>query len=373
MSQYRNVAVVGFAQAPIVSRDLHHTAQEMLYPQVRRVLEDCGVSRDDIDYQVAGSSDYIDGRPFGFVMSLDAMGSWPPRQDLHVEMDAAFAAYYAWLRMQAGDCDTAIVCGYGKSSEGELDRVLNLQLDPFYLSAIGLDPVSTAGLQASAFMERARKSDHDLAELAARNRIAGARNADALLREAVDADTLADSEWVVGPLRRGYLSPYGETAVCLVLAAEGKAESMCDKPVWIHGLDQRIEMQNLGARDLAVSGGTELATRKALEMAGLERADQCDVVELSATNPAEEMILCRAMGLDPEQQRPVINPSGGPLCGNPIMMTGLIRLGEIFRQLSGRAGERAVDGAERGMAHASSGHCLQQNLVFVCGRERRWS
>lgn len=373
MTPYRNVAVVGFAQAPIVARDPHRTAQEMLYPEVRRALAECGVSRDDIDYQVAGSSDYIDGRPFGFVMSLDAMGSWPPRQDLHVEMDAAFAAYYAWLRMQAGDCDTAIVCGYGKASEGDLDRVLNLQLDPFYLNAIGLDPVSTAALQASAFMERARKSDHDLAEIAARNRAAGARNPDALLREAVAADALEESEWAVGPLRRGYIAPYGETAVCLVLAAEGRAETMCDRPVWIHGLDQRIEMQNLGARDLAVSEGTALATSKALAMAGLERADQCDLVELSATNPAEEMILCRAMGIDPEAQRPVINPSGGPLCGHPIMMTGLIRLGEVFRQLSGRAAGHAVDGAERAIAHATSGHCLQQNLVFVCGRERRWS
>ncbi len=373
MSSYRNVAVVGFAHAPIIERDPHHTAQEILYPQVRRALEDCGVTRNDIDYQVAGSSDYIDGRPFGFVMSLDVMGSWPPRQDLHVEMDAAFAAYYAWLRMQAGDCDTAIVCGYGKSSEGELDKVLNLQLDPFYLAAMGLDPVSTSALQASAFMDRFKKSDHDFAEIAARNRASGARNPAAMLRESVTADELCESEWVVGPFRRGYLSPSGETAVCLVLAAEGKAESMCDRPVWIQGLDQRIEMQNLGARDLAVSAGTELATRKALEMAGVEKATDVDLVELSATNPAEELILCKAMGIDPEQQRPVINPSGGPLCGNPIMMTGLIRLGEVFRQLSGRAPEHGVEGAARGLAHATSGHCLQQNLVIVCGRERRWS
>jgi len=373
MSNLRNVAVVGFAQAPIVTRDLHRTSQDMLYPQVRRALDECGVSRDDIDYQVAGSSDYIDGRPFGFVMALDVMGSWPPRQDLHVEMDAAFAAYYAWLRMQAGDCDTAIVCGYGKSSEGDLDRVLNLQLDPFYFGAIGLDPVATSALQASAFMEHSKKSDHDFAAIAARNRAAGVRNPDALLREVADPEVLSESEWVTGPLRRGYMSPYGETAVCLVLAAEGKAEAMCDRPAWIHGLDQRIEMQNIGARNLATSAGAQLATQKALAMAGLTAVKDCDFVELSATNPAEEMILCQAMDIDPEEERPVINPSGGPMCGNPIMMTGLIRLGEVFRQLSGRAGDHAVAGAQRGLAHAASGHCLQQNLVFVCGSERRWT
>lgn len=373
MTALRNVAIVGFAQAPIAARDLHRTAPEMLYPQVRRALEDCGVTRDEIDYQVAGSADYIDGRPFGFVMALDVMGSWPPRQDLHVEMDAAFAAYYAWLRMQAGDCDSAIVCGYGKNSEGELQRVLNLQLDPFYHAAIGLDPVATAALQASAFMERTKRGDHDFAEVAARNRAAGARNRDALLREPADADTLAQSAWVTAPLREGYLAPSGESAVCLVLAAEGKAEKWCDRPVWIHGADQRIELQSIGARDISVSAGAALAARKALDMAGVGAAADCDVVELSAANPAEEMILCEAMGLDVESATPVLNPSGGPLCGHPLMMSGLIRLGEVFRQISGRAGEHAVDGARLGIAHATSGHCLQQNLVFVCGSERRWT
>ena len=150
MAGLRNVAVVAFAQSPVVTRDERRVASEILYPQVRRALADCGVERDAIDYQVAGSSDYIDGRPFGFVAALDVTGSWPARQDLHLEMDAAFAAHYAWIRMQTGECDTALVCGYGKNSEGEPERVLNLELDPYYQAAIGLTPTATAALQASA-------------------------------------------------------------------------------------------------------------------------------------------------------------------------------------------------------------------------------
>src|SRR6202008_4808724 len=103
-TKLRNVAVVGFAQMPTVARDEHRMATEMLYPVVREALAQVGVGRDAIDYQVSASTDYADGRPFGFVAALDVMGSWPPRQDLHLEMDAAFAAYYAWVRMPAGDC-----------------------------------------------------------------------------------------------------------------------------------------------------------------------------------------------------------------------------------------------------------------------------
>src|SRR5881398_2439901 len=359
MSRLRNIAVVAFSQAPIVARDEHRVASEILYPEVRSALDQCDVERAAIDYQVAGSADYIDGRPFGFVTALDVMGSWPAKQDLHLEMDAAFAAYYAWVRMQAGDCDSALVCGYGKNAEGEPERVLNLELDPYYQAPLGLGPSATAALQASAYMARSGATDRDLAEIAARNCAAGAKNACAQLREAVPAERLAATPWVVEPLRRGYLPPYGDSAVCLVLAAEGKAERMCDRPAWLHGVDQRIEMQTLGARDLSRSAGARLASPR-----------DVDVIELSSTTPAEELVLREAMGVEAGA---VVNPSGGPLCGHPFMMTGLIRLGEAFRQLAGRAGEHAVPGARRAIAHAAQGHCLQQNLFFVLGAERRWT
>lgn len=373
MTTLRNVAIVGFAQLPIVARDEHRMATEMLYPVVRQALADCGVARDDIDYQIAGSTDYMDGRPFGFVTALDVIGSWPPRQDLHLEMDGAFCAYYAWVRMQAGDCDTAIVVGHGKTSEGEPNRILNLSLDPYYQAAIGLDPTSTAALQASAYMARTKATDRDLAAVAARNRAAGARNPDNQLRQAANADALQKTPWAVEPLRAGYLPPIGESATCMVLAAQGKAEQLCDRPVWIHGTDHRTELQTLGARDLSRSAGAALAAQKALGMAGLARAADADVVELTATTPAEELILCETLGIDPQAARPVLNPSGGTLCGNPVMSSGLIRMGEVFRQLSGRAGERAVPNARRGIAHAAQGHCLQQNLFWVLGTERRTS
>lgn len=373
MSKLRNVAVVAFAMEPIVARDQHRIANEMLYPQVRAVLDQAGVTRDAIDYQCGGSTDYVDGRPFGFVAALDAMGSWPAREDLHVEMDAAWAAYYAWVRMQADECDSALVCGWGKVSEGDPDRVFNLQLDPYYYAPLGLDPTSTAALQASAYMARSGVQDRDLAQIAARNRAAGAKNPDAQVREKVTAGDLMRTPFKTDPLRTGYLPPVGESAVALILAAEGTAEKLCDKPVWIHGVDHRSEFQSLGARDITKSASAQLATSKALGMAGIKSANEVDLIELTATNPIEELILREAMGIEARSGGPVVNPSGGPICGHPMLMTGLIRMGEVFRQLSGRAGETAVPKARRGIAHAAQGHCLQQNITWVLGSERRWS
>lgn len=373
MSVLRNVAIVGYSQLPVVDRDHHRTAIEMLYPVVVDALAQVGKTRDAIDYQVSASTDYMDGRPFGFVGALDAMGSWPPRQDLHLEMDAAFAAYYAWLKIQTGEVDTAIVCGHGKTSEGSPEHVLNLQLDPFYQAPLGLGPMATAALQASAYMARTGTTDADLARIAAARRAAGARNPDAQLRTAASAAELAATSWAVEPLRTGYLPPLGETATCLVLAAEEKAADFCDRPAWIQGVDHRSELQSIGSRDLTRAAGARLAAEEAYRMAGIAGARDTQVAEILATNPVEELILCEALGIDPSGDGPAVNPSGGPLCAHPIMNTGGIRLGEAFRQLAGRAGERGVAGATRALAHGAQGHCLQQNVVWVLGTERRWT
>ena len=52
------------------------------------------------------------------------------------------------------------------------------------------------------------------------------------------------------------------------------------------------------------------------------------------------------------------NPSGGVLAGNLMMASGLSRIGEVAQRII--FGEH-----RRGVAHATSGPCLQHNLVTV--------
>jgi acetyl-CoA acetyltransferase len=80
-----------------------------------------------------------------------------------------------------------------------------------------------------------------------------------------------------------------------------------------------------------------------------------DVAELHAPFTHQEAILVEALGLGPDTS---INPSGGALAANPMMAAGLIRLGEVADRIF--RGE-----VDRGVAHATSGHLLQQNLVAV--------
>ena len=350
----REVAVVAFAQAPSVRREDRRNEVEMLMPVVREALDDCGLTRSDIGFFVSGSSDYLAGASFAFVHALDAVGAWPPIQESHVEMDGAWALYEAWVRLQHGDIDTALVYAFGKSSPGPLRELLALQLDPYLLAPLWPDAVSLAALQARVLLDAGRLTEADMAEVASRSRRAALDNPNAQLRGETAVEALLAEPYLVSPLRRHDCPPISDGAAVVVLAAGGRAPLLTARPAWITGIDHRTEPHALGVRELAASPSTALAA----DRAGVFSAP-VDVAELHAPFSHQELILREALRLG---GRTLVNPSGGPLAANPMMVAGLIRIGEAAR--------RVMDGsARRAVAHATSGPCLQQNLVCVLGAE----
>ena len=112
----RDVAIVSFANNIVPHADGDDV--EMLVPVITQALRDANLKKKEIGFTVSGSCDYLGGRPFSFVMALDAVGAWPPIEESHVEMDGAFALYEAWVRLQHGDIDTALVYAFGRSTQG---------------------------------------------------------------------------------------------------------------------------------------------------------------------------------------------------------------------------------------------------------------
>src|SRR4029077_21228570 len=164
----RDVAVVSFAQSA-VARDAEHNETEMLVPTVHAAIAESGIPKADIGFVCSGSLDYLQGGPFAFVSGLDAGGAWPPIRESHVEMDSAWALYEAWVAIQTGEVDSALVYGFGKSSPGDLHEIMALQLDPYYYLPLWPSMVDVGALQASAFLDAHDATDRDLAEVAARS------------------------------------------------------------------------------------------------------------------------------------------------------------------------------------------------------------
>ena len=154
VSGRRPVGVVSFAQYDNVRREDERNEVEMLMPVVAEVFGNIGIAKDDVGFICSGSTDYLIGGPFSFVAALDAVGVWPPRAESHVEMDGAWALYEAWVLLQEGEIDAALVYAFGRSSMGDLSEILSVQLDPYYLAPLWPDPTSLAALQAQAMIDR---------------------------------------------------------------------------------------------------------------------------------------------------------------------------------------------------------------------------
>ena len=345
----RDIAIVATAQSPAIRKEERRNEVEILMPVVHELRERAGLTQSDIGFTVSGSCDYLQGQAFAFVTALDAIGPWPPIDESHVEMDGAWALYEAWVRLQHGDVDSALVYAFGKSSLGDLPQVLTLQLDPYCMAPLWPDSISIAALQARAWLE-AGHDEREMAEVASRSRKAALANPMAQVAQDLTPEELLKQPYLVSPLRRHDCPPISDGAVAVVLAADGLAREVCERPAWIRGIDHRIEPHGLGVRDLTQSPSTRMAG----ERAGVGRAP-VDVAELHAPFSFQEVILRQALGLGPDVE---VNPSGGALAANVMMGAGLVRIGEAARRVSD-------GGAGRAVAHATSGPCLQQNLVCV--------
>jgi len=340
--------VVGFAQAPNVAETAGTTnGVEMLVPCFAQLYAELGITKSDIGFWCSGSSDYLAGRAFSFISAIDAIGAVPPINESHVEMDAAWAFYEAWIKLMTGEVDTALVYGFGKSSAGTLAKVLAMQLDPYLVAPLWPDAVSLAGIQARAGIDAGKWDERAMAEVAVRNR----SNAHPLaqLSDPLELESILRSDYIADPLRAHDCAPVTDGASAIVLAAGDRARSLRERPAWITGIEHLVDSPNIGARDLTSAPS---AYNAALKASGGDLAS-ISAAELHAPFTHQELILSQWL-----PSEATINPSGGPLVGNPMFSAGLERIGH--------AATRIFDGSDsRVLAHATSGPLLQQNLVAV--------
>jgi acetyl-CoA acetyltransferase len=347
----QQVAIVAFSQSDCLARAGAANEVELIMPQLQAVYAQVGIDNaQDVDFVCSGSCDYLQGAAFAFVAGVDALGAVPPIKESHVEMDAAWALYEAVLKIRMGHADSALLYGFAKSSSGELPIVLSQQLDPYYLAPLWVDTVSLAAMQARLLLESGLASERDMAEVVARSRRNARDNPHARLSGAVSVDELLAEDLFVSPLRRADCAPVADGAAAMIICTVEKAREWGVPYALLSGIDHRIETHNLGMRDLTDSVSTRLAARAA----GVEDGP-VEVAELYAPFSHQEIILSRALELGDDTR---VNPSGGVLAGNLMMASGLSRVGEVFRRIA--AGE-----IRRGVAHATSGPCLQHNLVAV--------
>jgi acetyl-CoA acetyltransferase len=344
-----DVAIVGTGQTPM-RRRAPDSEMHMVFDVTQAAMKEAGVARADIGFTVSGSCDILAGQSFAFVGALEGVGAWPPISESHVEMDGAWALYEGWTKLQEGEVDVVLVYCHGRMSAGRPWEFMTLQLDPYTLTPLGLDPGALAALQARQLIDRGIATERDFAEVVARDRANAARNPNAQVSGTFDVEELLQEPYVREPLRRHDYCPISDGAAAVVLAAGDKATQLSDRPAWITGIDHRVDIHQPGMRDLTESPSAAIAAKEA----GV--ADRpIEVAEITASFSPQDVVLRRAIGLGDDVE---MNPSGGALGANPLMVAGLVRIIEAANQVRS-------NGKHRALAHATGGQALQQNLVAV--------
>jgi len=149
------VAIVGVGQTKYERRKKAETFADLVYEVTVKALEDAGLAIKDIDNVVTVSNDFWDGRTISSMAIQDACGS--RHKDIStVEGDGLFGAFYGLMRILSGSFGTTLVVAHMKGSESRMNLITNAMFDPIYSRMLGLDAITSAAMQARAYMDRFR-------------------------------------------------------------------------------------------------------------------------------------------------------------------------------------------------------------------------
>ncbi len=373
------VGIVGIYQTKYEPRKIFESYPEMVFEACSKVLEENGLTIEDMDQIITNSQDFWDGRTISSRTISEACGS-VLRSESKVAMDGAFAVFYAALRILSGCYDSCLLVSHCKMSEGEPHIINNAMFDPLYQRIMGFDEVSTCALQARRYMHKYGITEEQCAQVVVKNLANGQKNPKVHRPGKISVAEVLQSKMLADPIRE--LDAYSITdgACAMILAKEEKARKWSPTPVWITGMASCLDAYYLGDRDLAEAVSLRKAAQKAYQMAGIiNPRKEIDIVELSEFYSYQELLWLEEMGFCARGEagkmleRGItqlhgelpVNPSGGVLSGNPVTVAGAIRVAEAAWQLMGKAGEHQIEGARRALAQGHCGPCGQAQCVFI--------
>ena len=279
----------------------------------------------------------------------------------------ALALKNAVRDVEASRHDAVLACGVEKMTAGGTDGATNALAAAFERALeqrSGITAPSQYALLARRYLHEFDADEEDLAHIAVKNHHNAAANPRAMFQREIDTADVLDSEYVAPPLKLYDCAPVSDGAAAVLVASEDLAAHLVDEGdrVRVAGASTAANALPVAERDLTFVEGAHVAATDAYEQAGIEAAD-VDVAEVHDAFTVCEALLAEAVGFAPEgrgvetARDPAdrsagwtdvhLNTSGGLKArGHPIGATGLTQAVEAYEQLTGRAGDRQVPGAD---------------------------
>ncbi|MEE4164933.1 MAG: thiolase domain-containing protein [Desulfocapsaceae bacterium] len=384
------VAVIGVGMTKFMRR-AQESPGELAAQAVRMALEDSGLDIDDIDAVTLGTApDAFDGVHMkGEHLIAGAGGANKPYMRHFIGgATGVMSPIHGWMHVASGKYNTCMVVAEEKMSPCTphpagafitiFDRVTEQPLE--------LTLIHIFALEMARFMHVYGYSERDLAEVSAMIKKNALHHPAAQVAVDITADDVLNSPLLSWPVKRFDISPTSDAAVAIILANERVARALKKAPVFIEGVGFRLETAYWCARDLCYPDYVAMAARDAYKMAGvvdpardIDFFEPYDPFDYKALHHLNGLLLDKtgrkvrelfeSGNLHRDGTHPMC-PSGGALgVGNPIAATGLMKIAELYFQLSGQAGKRQLQRTlRRGVAQAW-GDLMQAGTVVVMGSD----
>lgn len=389
----RNVGIVGVGQTAF-----QKTRTDVTYPELVRegadlALADAGLSMTDIEAVVFPlAPDALIGVGNGERWCIEALGAQgKPFMRVNTGGATGLTAVQAgYMHIASGMFDVVLVAGADRVSESKsAQSVLNKMWDVAYERPYPLNTITMLALSAQRYNALYGADERDMARVTVKNRQHAALNPKAHLRSAITEDEVLETRMISWPLKLADLCPSSTGAAAVVLVSERVARELGRPVAWVRGIGQSCETFWMGDRVGSKSAGDHAdadalaeAIQESYRQAGISDPHaQIDVAELYAPFSSVELHVIEAAGLCGKgesfgriaagefalgSEGPVVNPSGGTLCTNPIAVTGLVRAVEVALQVTGRAEAHQVPDAAVGVATAIGGdHQFYASMVLA--------
>lgn len=384
----KKVAVIGVGMTRFMRRAKESTG-ELASLAAEMALKDAGLTINDIDSVCLGTApDAFDGIHMKGENLVAGCGgkNKPYLRHFVGGGTGVFAPIHGWMHVASGKFKTCLVVAEEKMSPcsphpaGAFKTIFDHTTE----QPLDLTLIHIFAIEMCRFMHVYGYKEEDLALISVMNKLNAMDHPAAQIAGEITVDDVMNSPLLSWPVKRYDISPTSDAAVAMVLSTEDIARSRSRNPVFIEGIGYRLDTAYWCTRDLSYPLYVELAARDAYKMAGIKNPEsEIDVFEpydpfdYKALHHMNALLLDRSgkkvkelffSGAFKRDGSHPLCPSGGALgVGNPIAATGLMKIAELYFQLSGQAGKRQVKkDVRRGVAQAW-GDLMQVGTVVVMG------
>ncbi len=363
-----DVAVIGASMTEFGRRDAW--IRELLAEAGQSCLDDAGVSPDEVEHlyvsnMASGEFEGQTGVPNALAHDLAAVPAYTQRID-QTSSSGGAGIFAAWQSIASGASEMTLLVGGEKMTHrttGEATDVIASLTHPVEYKH-GVTLPSFAGLTARLYLDTFDAPRESLAKVAVKNHANGTRNPHAQFQKEIDIETAMESPMIADPLRLYDFCPITDGSAALMFCSVETAKEYTDDYAVVSGIGGATDTHVVHERaDPTTMGGVVESGQKAYEMAGIT-PDDIDVAELHDMFTILEFLQMEGLGFAPEGEawkemdrgttafdgeRP-INTSGGLKSkGHPLGASGVAQAYEIYKQVTGDAGDRQVD-ADIGLA-----------------------